>query len=129
MSQSKRPVMVLTSYSKRKGTPDRVTGHHNAFYDARRVRNPWYDPNLRKLNGKDERVQKVVDRCQVAQGILNRIHYMTTYADAEYPIYVNVGCSGGRHRSVAICELIAKRIALSNPEIEVKVVHRDLKND
>jgi UPF0042 nucleotide-binding protein len=116
-------VFNLTSFSV-KNTPLEATNAYNVsrVWDVRKsVRNPWKDPVLRKLNGLDSRVQDYIARCPKSMHIVGQIN---NYCDTGYH-NIYVGCFGGKHRSVAIVEMVAARLKAKGEE--VVVVHRDLK--
>lgn len=98
--------------------------------DVRFFANPYWVGELRHLTGKDK---------AVAEYVLNRPgarEFAQNYVNALAPVlngYLNelkpfvtiaVGCTGGRHRSVAMCEYIAH--LLQEKQFQVRVTHRDL---
>ena len=87
----------------------------------KKVRNPWKEPELRKLVGYDPKIKEFVSRCGGAQKILN---YWEKYLPASAYTAVAFSCHGGKHRSVAMAELLAERLAESG--IKVEVIHRDV---
>lgn len=121
------PVKVaLTSFGFKHGLP--MDADHVA--DVRFIKNPYWVDELRRLTGRDEPVAEYV----FAQpGIED---FVETYTDLiastldgyqqELKPFVTVaiGCTGGRHRSVAISERIAENLASRG--IPVKVSHRDM---
>src|SRR5689334_19782158 len=98
--------------------------------DVRFLPNPHWVPELRPRTGLDEPVSHYVLSQQGAGEFLDR------YAAALQPVLagyvrenkryatVAVGCTGGKHRSVAMAQELATRLAA--PGVEVTVVHRDL---
>ncbi|HWS57202.1 MAG TPA: RNase adapter RapZ, partial [Actinotalea sp.] len=98
--------------------------------DMRFLANPYWVADLRPLTGKDESVSAYVLGLSGARAFIDR------YLDAVEPIldgymkeqkpYVTiaVGCTGGKHRSVAIVEAMAERLRAHGQR--VRVVHRDL---
>lgn len=115
----KAPTVHLMSFSYRKGVPkNSVEGRPVKVFDARKVRNPWRFPDLRKLNGKDPKVREFVRRCRSAQMLIGLAKiYAPTWQ-------ICIGCMGGRHRSVALVEELR---GCFKDSYTVKVVHRDLK--
>lgn len=103
---------ILMSFSYKGGIPEGI----GPVIDVRNtIRNPWRDPALRPLNGLHPDVQAYVAKCFGAKKLLSATYYNS----------MRVGCMGGRHRSVAIVELIAAKMRDSG--LEVEVIHRDLK--
>jgi len=100
-------------------------------FDVRFLANPHYEQDLRELTGMD---QKVVE--YIAQdGRLDELYrHLNSLLDFLLPQYVAegkahmviaIGCTGGRHRSVAIAEQLAARYRDSEA-LEVTVAHRDI---
>lgn len=118
--------LTLVSFGFKYGLPldaDQVV-------DVRFLANPYWVQGLRDLTGKDEAVSSYVLGLQGAEQFLGR------YLDAIEPVldgyikeqkpYVTiaVGCTGGKHRSVAIAEAMAARLRVHGRH--VRVMHRDL---
>jgi UPF0042 nucleotide-binding protein len=118
----------LISFGFKHGTPLDV----DTLLDVRFLPNPHYDPELRPLTGYDAPVREAVlgsEDCQVflekTGGLLSFL--IPRYA-AEGKTYftVGIGCTGGRHRSVAITEELAKRLMNEDTGIDLFVRHRDV---
>lgn len=98
--------------------------------DVRFLPNPFYDPEMRRLTGLDEKVSSfVLDHpntqvfwkawCQLLDAI------MPGYvAEGKPQLSIAVGCTGGQHRSVAIAEATARY--LERQQYHVTISHRDL---
>lgn len=98
--------------------------------DVRFLANPYWISELRHLTGRDEPVRDYV------LGLPGATDFVTRYADALEPVlagylhedkrYVTiaVGCTGGKHRSVAVSEAVAAE--LRGRGHRVAVTHRDL---
>jgi RNase adapter protein RapZ len=98
--------------------------------DARFLPNPHWDEQLRPLTGHDPRVRDfVLERAQThdfldrLEGLLLSLLPSFEHEGKSY-LTVAVGCTGGRHRSVAIAEELARR--LRDHGQPVRVGHRDL---
>lgn len=98
-------------------------------FDARFVPNPYYVPELRPKTGIDTEVSDYVLSYPEAQEFIRRLQEMLVFL---FPLYlregkrslvVAVGCTGGRHRSVAIAQELADR--LKGEGRLVSVTHRD----
>lgn len=100
-------------------------------FDVRFLANPHYDPQLRELTGLDERVVDYI----AADGRLDQLYErLEALLDFLLPEYVSegkahmviaIGCTGGRHRSVAIAEHLAARYR-DHEDLDVAVAHRDI---
>jgi UPF0042 nucleotide-binding protein len=99
--------------------------------DVRFLPNPFWIPELREHTGLDGEVRNYVLSQEGAEEFLDRYHQLLRLIGAGYKregkryLTLAVGCTGGKHRSVALSEELAQR--LSNEDgMAVKVVHRDL---
>lgn len=104
--------------------------------DCRFIANPHWDPELRPLNGLDKRVSKSVLENSNVQEFLSRYEQLFEtvavgfIAEGRKFLTLAIGCTGGKHRSVAITEELISRLqrgkALSKYKIDTHAVHRDL---
>ena len=98
--------------------------------DVRFLPNPHYDQGLRPLTGNDDKVVEFIDQDGELSAFYERLHPLLDYllpqylAEGKAHLVVAIGCTGGRHRSVAIAQHLVERYAPS-PEYLVEVVHRD----
>lgn len=101
--------------------------------DVRFIPNPYYDVRLRVLTGLDKDVVEAVFRhditCEYVQSLSDMLEKLIPYYvhEGKVRLTIGVGCTGGRHRSVAIAEEIAVRI--KGFGYSVRVIHRDIEND
>ncbi len=98
--------------------------------DVRFLPNPFWVPELRDLTGLDAPVSDFVTALPDAREFLDRMASMVDLVSDGYLregkryVTVAVGCTGGKHRSVAMAENLATRLVKHG--VEVLVVHRDL---
>ncbi len=98
--------------------------------DCRFLPNPHWDPDLRPLTGRDKAVADFVLGQPASEPFLQSyipaLQVVLRGYGEENKRYatIAVGCTGGKHRSVAMSEEIARRI--TSPDVAVRVVHRDL---
>jgi UPF0042 nucleotide-binding protein len=98
--------------------------------DVRFLPNPHWDEELRPLTGFDEPVRTAVLTNPAAADFIDRFdallaHLLPAYeAEGRSYLTVAIGCTGGRHRSVAIAEELARRCA--DRDVEVRTSHRDV---
>ena len=127
-SLSGRMTVSMISFGFKHGTPLDV----DTLLDVRFLPNPHYDPELRPLTGHDAPVREAVlgaDDCQkFLQKIEDLLSFLIPRYAAEGKTYftLGVGCTGGRHRSVAITEELARRFKEQDQEIDLFVRHRDV---
>ncbi len=105
----------------------------DTVFDVRFIPNPHYDENLRPLSGQDEPVRRFVLEQQATQDFLNRVEDLLQSLIPAYRsegksyLSIAVGCTGGRHRSVAIAEALSARLA--NRGVSARVAHRDIEKN
>jgi RNase adapter protein RapZ len=98
--------------------------------DVRFLPNPHWIPELRDLTGRDPEVRDYVLGQEGAEEFLDRYTELLKIIGAGYTreskryLTLAVGCTGGKHRSVAMSEQLADR--LTGLGIQTTVVHRDL---
>jgi UPF0042 nucleotide-binding protein len=101
------------------------------LFDVRFLPNPHYEPGLRPLTGNDPSVVAFINRDGELDKFYKRLHPLLDYLLPQYlsegkaHLVVAIGCTGGRHRSVAIAEHLAERYGQGS-EYLVEVVHRDV---
>jgi UPF0042 nucleotide-binding protein len=99
--------------------------------DVRFLPNPHYEDGLRPLTGADQPIVDFINRNGELDAFYERLHPLFDYllprylAEGKAHLVVAIGCTGGRHRSVAIAEHLASRFA-EEPEYLVNIFHRDV---
>jgi RNase adapter protein RapZ len=99
--------------------------------DVRFLPNPHYEHDLRALTGLDRRVVEYIARDGRLEELYERLDPLLDFllpqyvAEGKAHLMIAVGCTGGRHRSVAIAERLAERHR-GSPDLEVSVAHRDI---
>ena len=100
-------------------------------FDVRFLPNPHYVDELRPLTGIDPRVVEYVARDGKLDEFYERLHALLDFllpqyvAEGKAHLSIAIGCTGGRHRSVAIAEHLAQRYR-ERDELNVEVAHRDV---
>lgn len=98
--------------------------------DLRFLPNPYWDPKLKDLTGLDAAVNDYVVSSDQAQDFLTKYAELIDLVEDGYLregkrfVTIAMGCTGGKHRSVAMAENLSARLVKSG--VEVRVVHRDL---
>jgi UPF0042 nucleotide-binding protein len=98
--------------------------------DVRFLPNPHWIPELRSHTGQHPEVRDYVLGQVGAKEFLDRYHELLRLVGAGYLregkryLTLAVGCTGGKHRSVALAEELARRLAADG--VQTRVVHRDL---
>jgi UPF0042 nucleotide-binding protein len=100
-------------------------------FDVRFLPNPHYEPHLRELTGLDPRVVDYVAGDGRLEEFYVRLHALLDFllpqyvAEGKAHLVIALGCTGGRHRSVAIAEHLAERYR-DQEDLDVTVTHRDI---
>lgn len=98
--------------------------------DLRFLPNPYWDETLRPLSGLDEPVRDNVRNQPLAEEFLEKYEELVALLtdgylrEDQHFLTIALGCTGGRHRSVAMAEALAERLRAHG--VPVLVVHRDL---
>lgn len=99
-------------------------------FDVRFIPNPYYIKDLMPQSGKDSAVKDYVFSFDDAKVFMDKIEDLIKFVVPRYikegrlQLTVGIGCTGGRHRSVALSEELKNR--LSDEDIKIVVDHRDL---
>ncbi len=127
-SFSSRMTVSLISFGFKHGTPLDV----DTLLDVRFLPNPHYDPGLRPLTGHDAPVRGAVLGSEDCREFLEKTSELFSFlipryaAEGKTYFTVGVGCTGGRHRSVAITEELAQRLEREGAGIDLFIRHRDV---
>jgi UPF0042 nucleotide-binding protein len=100
----------------------------NLVFDVRFLPNPHFEPALTHLTGRDPDVAKFVlgpDGSELVRQVEGLLRFALPQFQKEGKLYVTicVGCTGGRHRSVAVVEELRRRLGA---EWDILVRHRDV---
>ena len=102
-------------------------------FDVRFIPNPFYIPELKPFSGLDEPVRDYVMQQSETTTFLEKIGDMLEFLIPNYKkegkrqLIISIGCTGGRHRSVAIANEIYQ--SLHQKDYNVYIEHRDIKED
>ena len=128
---AEQPGMVtfVTSFSYREGLPRAA----DFVFDVRFLANPHYDAGLRPLSGKDAAVVRFIEKdpafapfFETVENLLKSAMGLFEKQGKSY-LTIAIGCTGGRHRSVAVAERLGR--ALGTGAETVTVLHRDIDRD
>jgi RNase adapter protein RapZ len=127
VSGQTRPTVVnVVSFGFRYGTPEAL----ELLFDVRFLPNPYFEPDLRERTGCEAPVSEYVLKSTRGAAFFERLRdwfrFLLPLYDSEGKAYVTigVGCTGGRHRSVAVAEALAATLRAEGRE--VSVAHRDV---
>jgi RNase adapter protein RapZ len=116
--------VTLVSFGFKHGLPLEF----NLVFDCRFLPNPYFEPTLTHLDGRDPDVAKFVlgsDGLEMVRQIEGLLRFTLPHFQKEGKLYVTIaiGCTGGRHRSVTIVEELRRRLG---GEWDILVRHRDV---
>ena len=98
-------------------------------FDVRFLPNPYYEISLREHNGTEKEVRDYVFQGGMADELMNHLTALIDFlipryiAEGKTSLVICIGCTGGKHRSVAITEALAEHLRGNNGS--VTVTHRD----
>lgn len=101
------------------------------LFDVRFIDNPFYIPEMRENTGKDKNVSDYVLGFEVTQQFLNNVEDLINtivphfVQQSKNNLVIGIGCTGGKHRSVAITEELNTRLS---KKYQTSVYHREKKN-
>ncbi len=119
-------LLSVVSFGFRFGVPPDA----DLVFDVRFLPNPNYVAELKDYTGKDQAVRKYMDRFPQTHEFVERLLDMLLYLLPHYMhegksyLTVAIGCTGGRHRSVAIAEEVGQTLAKEG--YRTKLIHRDI---
>lgn len=122
----------LTLFFQSFGFKNGIPRDADFVFDVRPLPNPYYDPKLRPLTGKDQTVISFLESIPDVQEMLNDIERFLArwlpdfVRDNRRSLTVAIGCTGGQHRSVYFAEQLAARFGKTQ---QVQVRHRGLYRD
>lgn len=119
-------VVTVQSFGFKKGAP----ADADVLFDVRFLKNPHFVPRLRPLTGLDPRVSRYVLQEAPAKRFLTLTTSLMKFllpqyvAEGKAYLTVAIGCTGGRHRSVAIAEALGRALKRTKG-VQLRVRHRD----
>lgn len=120
----------VTSFGFKYGVPIDA----DLIFDVRFLPNPHYIDTLRPFTGMDQEVYDYVMKWPETQTFLTKLLDMLHFLIPQYEkegksqVVIGIGCTGGKHRSVALAEYLGKIMGTSETE-NVRVSHRDSERD
>ncbi|MAJ58932.1 MAG: RNase adaptor protein RapZ [bacterium TMED88] len=124
--ESRPTVVNLVSFGFRYGPPRSA----ELLFDMRFLPNPYFESDLRSQTGREAPVADYVLNSEGGEEMTRRLRDFVGYVLPEYDregkayVTVAIGCTGGRHRSVAVAEDLSRYLKAKGRE--VNLVHRDV---
>jgi len=126
-SWEKTILVTLISFGYKYGLPLDA----DLVFDVRFLPNPYYVDSLRPLNGNDSSVQKYIWKWAITHRFFQKLNDLVTFLlpcyvkEGKPQLAVAIGCTGGKHRSVALTNELAR--ILDEKKYQVRIEHRDIK--
>ncbi len=128
LESDERVAIRLTSFGYKHGIPLEA----DLVFDVRAAANPHWVPELRPLDGRSIEIRSYVLGDPIGAALLQSVeNYLAAsvpsyLADGRGRLSVAIGCTGGRHRSVAIVEALSRALPAIVGSAPIVVEHRDL---
>ena len=125
-----RLVVTILSFGFKHGIPVDA----DLLFDVRFLPNPHFVPALRPHTGRDKEVRRFLDRSTATSDFLKHTLNLLKFLIPQYVeegksyLTIGIGCTGGRHRSVAVAEALKKGLS-DLTGIQLRVAHRDIAID
>lgn len=119
--------VTILSFGFKYGIPEDV----DLLFDVRFLPNPYYVPELRPKTGRTIEIQSFVRQDGTADEFLDKLYDMIAYliphyiAEGKNQLVIGIGCTGGKHRSVTMAELLCSRMG-QDDSYGLKLEHRDI---
>jgi len=123
-------VVTILSFGFKHGIPV----DSDLLFDVRFLPNPHFVPALRPYTGRDPEVVRYLDRSNATHEFLDHTLNLLKFLIPQYAhegktyLTIGIGCTGGRHRSVAMADALRKGLA-GIPGVRLRVKHRDIANE
>ena len=123
---SSSPLLLVESFGFKYGTPREA----DFIFDVRCLPNPYWNESLRKLTGLDSEVMRFLREHDQVSDMVDEIYgfvskWLPGFASENRSyITVAIGCTGGQHRSVYICEQLHSQFSQQNVGVQIR--HREL---
>ena len=126
MEQENGMRLIVYSFGFKHGVPVDA----NYVWDVRFLPNPYWEEALRALSGQESQVSDYVIKSEVGENFLSMIMPLLLFiiksygSDKKEDLKLAIGCTGGRHRSVAVVEAIGSYLA--DQYVTFDIFHRDI---
>jgi UPF0042 nucleotide-binding protein len=121
--------VVVSSFGFKNGLPKDC----DYMFDVRFISNPNYVPTLKHLSGRDYDVREYLNRDERKVAFSGRLKPFVKFIIENYngavkkQVHIAIGCTGGRHRSVALAEELAEYISAMG--VNTVLRHRDIERE
>lgn len=123
-------IVTVMSFGYKFGIPQDA----DMVFDVRFMPNPYYVTELRSKTGNDDEIKQFVMDSPSSVEFMDKLYDMVKFlvpnfinGEDRHQLVIAVGCTGGRHRSVTVANLLGER--LKELPYTTRVFHRDIAND
>ena len=120
-------IVSVVSFGFKNGIPRDA----DLVFDVRFLPNPYYVPELKTCTGNDQAVRDFVMKTGEGDEFLDKLYSMLEFLiprfvenEGKHQLVLAIGCTGGRHRSVTLANLLYEK--LQDLPYSVRVFHRDI---
>lgn len=125
-AESREMTVHLQSFGFRYGLPL----ESDMVFDVRFLPNPHFVPELKRFTGLDQAVRDYVLEKQATMTFITRVEELLEFltprfrSEGKSYLTISVGCTGGKHRSVAVVEALSRLFV--SQSVRMKITHRDI---
>jgi len=119
--------VTILSFGFKYGIPE----DSDLLFDVRFLPNPYYVPELKTHTGLEDCIKDYVRKDGIADEFLKKLQDMIKFliphyiAEGKNQLVIGIGCTGGKHRSVTIAELLYRNLSKS-ADYGIRIDHRDI---
>jgi UPF0042 nucleotide-binding protein len=128
LESTQQMVVTLTAFGFKYGVPP----ESNLVFDVRFLPNPYFVPDLKNLTGMDSAIQNYLFSQDAVREYWDRLNSFAQYVieqslhEGRFSMNIAIGCTGGRHRSVAFAQKFAQQVI---PHVSFITRFRDISKD
>lgn len=128
---TEKMVIHLVAFGYKYGIPYDA----NYIFDVRFLPNPYFHPELKILNGTSEKIKSYLLSFEETHRFLDKFMEFMNFVlpfhikEGRKFLIIGIGCTGGRHRSVALAELLKEKLLNNFSELDVVLSYRDMEKD
>src|SRR5579872_274565 len=128
LESTQQMVVTLTAFGFKYGVPP----ESNLVFDVRFLPNPYFVPDLKNLTGMDSAIQNYLFSQDAVREYWDRLNSFAQYVieqslhEGRFSMNIAIGCTGGRHRSVAFAQKFAQQVI---PHVSFITRFREISKD
>jgi len=121
-------LLHFIAFGYKYGIPQEV----DYLFDVRWLPNPYFEPNLKELTGRDKLVKEYILNCKQTETYIEFLKKIINWVvpwhikEGRRYISVGIGCTGGKHRSPAIVDILKERLSSELKDVKLVITYRDI---